>query len=160
MASNELLPPQKNEITQKTEELASSIVDRANTDRDTAKQIYDFIMSQINKMESDYQTAKDAYDTAFRAIASEENEQIKAVMLCKLGKPPRKHSIVSYIEQLNRSLEMSIKSTADVSELLQTIIKSQTKKVDVEEVNIDNRTVLLDEIIKEEEAKKKSLEKP
>jgi len=157
MPSNELIVPEDTAlIEKKVTELGNSIISRSDADRQTAKDIYNLIRDEIAKVEDDYQRAKDVYDTAFRTISQEENEQIKTVMLCKLGKPPYKKSIVGYLEQLNRALEMSIKSSDSVVDLMTTIARAATaKRVDIENVNIDNRALLLDEVIREEEEAKR-----
>jgi len=148
MPANELITP----IDPKLMELSNSIVVKANLDRDTAKEVYAFLRSEIDKMMADYQFAKDIYDSAFNTIQSEENPQYKNVMMCKLGKPPRRPNVVGYVEQMNRAIENSIKAGDNVVQLLNIISRNNTKKVNVEEMNIDNRSVLLDEIIAEKKA--------
>jgi hypothetical protein len=79
---------------------------------------------------------------------SEENIQYRNVMMCKLGKPPRRPNVVAYVEQMNHALENSIKSSDNTVQLLNIISRSTTKKVQIDELNIDNRSMLLDEIIR------------
>ena len=151
MASNELIAPETAIADPKTMELINSVVTKANLDRNTAKEVYDFVKNEIDTMLNEYQCAKDVYDSMFNTIQTEENLQYKNVMMCKLGKPPRRPNVVGYIEQLNKSLELSIKSGENIVQMLNIISKSNTSKINVEEVNIDNRALLLDQII---EAKK------
>jgi len=156
MAANELIHPEDTALVEKkVTELGNSILSRSDTDRKTAKDIYDLIRVEIAKIDSDYQHAKDIYDTAFNLIQQEDSEQIKSVMLCKLGRPPFKKSIVGYIEQLNRALEMSIKSSDSVVDLMNAVARVvASKRIDIENVNIDNRSLLLDEVIREEQEQK------
>jgi len=149
MPSNELISP----VDQKAIELAGSIVSKANLDRDTAKEVYTFVKKEIDTMLSEYQFAKDIYDSMFNTIQSEDNVQYKNVMMCKLGKPPRRPNIVAYVEQMNRALEMSIKTTTNITDLLNIISRGNTKRVNVEEMNIDNRAMLLEEIIAEKKSR-------
>jgi len=149
MPSNELINP----VDQKAVELATSIVAKANLDRDTAKEVFTFVKKEIDTMLNEYQFAKDMYDSMFNTIQAEENTQYKNIMMCKLGKPPRRPNIVAYVEQMNRALEMSIKSGENVVSLLNIISRANNKKVNVEEINIDNRAMLLEEIIAEKKAK-------
>jgi predicted RND superfamily exporter protein len=154
MPSNELIIPNTTEIADpKTTELIDSVVLKANLDRDTAKEVYNFVKKEIDTMMNDYQFAKDCYDSAYNTIQQEENTQYKNIMMCKLGKPPRRPNIVAYVEQMNRALEMSIKSGENVVSLLNIISRANNKKVNVEEINIDNRAMLLEEIIEEKKMK-------
>ena len=149
MPSNELISP----IDQKAIELAGSIVSKANLDRDTAKEVYTFVKKEIDTMLSEYQFAKDIYNSMFNTIQSEDNVQYKNVMMCKLGKPPRRPNIVAYVEQMNSALANSIKSTDAITNLLNIISRANNKKVNVEEINIDNRAMLLEEIIAEKKSR-------
>ena len=144
MAANELIAP----INHKEVELANSIIKKANLDRDTAKEVYTFVKKEIDTMLGDYLRAKDLYDSMFNTIMSEENIQYRNVMMCKLGKPPRRPNVVMYVSEMNKAVENSIKSTGSITDLLNIISRSNTKKVNVEEINIDNRSMLLDEIIR------------
>ena len=144
MPSNELINP----VEHKEIELANSIIKKANLDRDTAKEVYQFVKKEIDTMLAEYKFAKDIYDSMFNTIQSEENQQYKNVMMCKLGKPPRRPNIVAYVEQMNKALENSIKSGENVVDLLNIISRSTAKKVQIDELNIDNRSMLLDEIIR------------
>jgi len=163
MASNELITPtnalttqdDRAMIEQKITELGNVIMGRANQDRQTAKDIYDFIRNEVDKISEDYERAKHIYNSAFEAIQGEPNDQIRGVMLCKLGKPPRKQNIVSYIEQMNKAVENSIKSSDNIVNLLNTITKANAApKIKIDKVEVDNRALLLDQIIKEEEDSK------
>jgi len=134
-------------------ELTNSIILKANLDRDTAKEVYDFVKKEIDTMLSEYQFAKDMYDSMFNTIQSEENVQYKNVMMCKLGKPPRRPNIVMYVGEMNKALELSIKSGEHAVNLLNIISRASNKKVQIDELNIDNRAMLLEEIIAEKKAK-------
>jgi len=141
-------------IEQKITELGNAIVNRANQDRQTTKDIYEFIRSEIATIEEDYEKAKHIYNSAFEAIQGEPNDQIRSVMLCKLGKPPRKQNIVHYIEQMNKAVENSIKSSDSIVNLLNTVARANTTKVKIDKVEVNNRSLLLDQIIREEEEEK------
>jgi len=142
-------------IEQKITELGNAIMGRANQDRQTAKDIYEFIRNEISQIEEDYDKAKHIYNSAFEAMQGEPNDQIRGVMLCKLGKPPRKQNIVHYIEQMNKAVENSIKSSDNIVNLLNVITKANaTPKVKIDKVEVNNRSLLLDQIIKEEEEEK------
>lgn len=146
----ELITP-KNELVEydkKFADLVNSVVAKANLDRQTAADLYAFIKKEIDTILADYLRTKDIYDSMFNTIQSEENVQYKNVMMCKLGKPPRRPNIVAYLEQLNKTIENSIKSGEGILDLLNIISRANVKKVNVEELNIDNRSVLLDEIIR------------
>jgi len=146
----ELITPQNQlvEYDKKFVDLVNSVVVKANLDRQTAADLYAFIKKEIDVILADYLRTKDIYDSMFNTIQSEENVQYKNVMMCKLGKPPRRPNIVAYLEQLNKTIENSIKSTMSITDLLNIISRSTAKKVNVEEINIDNRSMLLDEIIR------------
>jgi len=147
--ANELISPESKELStdSKTDLLINSVVDKANLDRDTAREVYDFVKKEIDTMISEYQANKDLYDSMFNTIQAEENPQYKNIMMCKLGKPPRRPNVVMYIGEMNKALENSIKSGENVVSLLNIISRANTKKVNVEEINIDNRSLLLDQII-------------
>lgn len=162
MASNELIMPEKSLATaddravieQKINELSNTILGRSTQDRQTAKDVYEFIRTEIDRIQEDYEQAKHIYDSAFQAIQGEENDQIRGVMLCKLGKPPRKQNIVNYIEQMNRAVENSIKSSDSIVNLLNVVAKANAPKVKIDKIEVDNRSLLLDQVIREEEEEK------
>lgn len=158
MPSNELITKTDNSVfDSRTNEMINSVVAKANLDRNTAREVYDFVKNEIDTMLNDYKMAKDIYDSMFNTIQAEESPQYKNVMLCKLGKPPRRPNIVNYIEQMNKALEMSIKSGDNIVNLLNIISKASTKKVQIDEVNIDNRSLILEEIIAAEKAEEEKL---
>jgi hypothetical protein len=138
------------------EELSNSIIIRANDDRNTAKQIHDLIKEEIRLVEQDYKVQKESWDNLFKEAQNETDSEKKRELLKTLGRPPYKKSIVSYVEQLNRALEMSIRSSDNIVGLLSAVLKARTVKNNVQIDNIDNRSLILEEIIEEERLNKQN----
>lgn len=141
-------------LNQKLDELGKSIVDKSNDDRDSAKSLYKYIQTEIQRMEADYETRKTAWYELYHEAIQIQDNNLKAVALEKLGKPPfrREIDLVSYIEQLNKALEMSIKSSDNIVNLLNALTKLRSVKnvnVDVDKYE-DNRQLILEEIVQDD----------
>ena len=153
---DDLMVQQIAAVSQKLEGLSNSIITRADEDRVTAKQIYDLIQTEISKIEGEYTTALKTWEAAYEVAIKEPDPKVRADLLKAIGRRPYKKAIVDYIEQLNKALEMSIRSSDSVVNLLSTLAKASTVKNNIKEVNIDNRALILEEIIAEEKEREKS----
>jgi hypothetical protein len=152
---DDLMVQQITAVSKKLEELSGSIISRADEDRTTAKQIYDLIQAEIAKVQAEFTLALTTWEAAYEVAIKEPDPKVRTDLLKAIGRRPYKKPIVDYIEQLNKSLEMSIRSSDSVVNLLATLAKASTVKNNIKEVNIDNRAMILEEIIAEEEARKR-----
>jgi len=137
-------------INKKLDELGSTIVARSNDDRDTAKSLYKYVQTEIQRMEAEYETRKTVWYELYHEAMNTEDKAMKTELLIKLGKPPfrREIDLVSYIEQLNKALEMSISSSDNIVNLMNALTKMRSvKNVNIEQN--DNRQLILEEVVQD-----------